>query len=161
MSATLSKIKRRAEQLTATVFLRADCDKYFCAARLTATAYPSNGIAVSGMTGTTTRVAILHGLSPYRLHPFWIFCWLDRRAEIYLSFGRAGFVRIKTGVYTFADDAASVSESKFIVPGKPVNIGLTGDTFPAPAPRRHYEFDGVCRKFQRRITERRVVVVRR
>ncbi len=107
-----------------------------------ASAYPSN-ITVSGMTGTTTRVAVsLRGLSHSNLgHLDFLLVGPAGQKFIFLSDINAGSLT-QDGVFTFADDApTNVPNGGSIVPGsyKPTNVNTGTDTFPAPAPAAPYD----------------------
>ena len=108
-----------------------------------ASAYPSN-INVSGMTGTTTRVAVtLRGLTHQNLSNLDFLLVSPTGAKfVFLSDLQNASNSVNDGVYTFADDAPSFPAiGTFFPPGfyKPVNLeGTINDNFPVPAPAPPY-----------------------
>jgi subtilisin-like proprotein convertase family protein len=108
-----------------------------------AATYPSQ-VTVSGMTGTTTRVAVtLRGLSTSRLSDL-DFLLVGPGGEKYIFLSDAASSTNGTlddKVLVFSDDAFGTvpgAPADFIVNYKPTSGDGTADTFPAPAPAGPY-----------------------
>ena len=109
-----------------------------------ATLYPST-IEVSGMTGTTTRVAVtLDSVNYIRFNDADFLLVSPTGAKyIFLSDPIAGNSGITTDdkIYTFADDAATTFPPNFEAPSgsyKPTSGDAVADTFRTPAPAAPY-----------------------
>jgi hypothetical protein len=107
-----------------------------------ASKYPTD-IAVTGMTGNISRVAVtLTGLSALRPQDLDFLLVSPTGAKfIFLADGQAGLIPVEDAVYTFADDAPSafpVFGYGFSGSYKPTSGDSNADTFPAPAPPGPY-----------------------
>lgn len=108
-----------------------------------AATYPSQ-ITVSGMTGTTTRIAVtLRGLSTPRLNELDMLLVAPGGEKfIFLSDGAASANgTLEDKVLIFSDDAfgpITAFQSEFITNFKPTSGDGVADTFPSPAPAAPY-----------------------